>query len=328
MAKMLSRETLTVGILAILSGLIAAAGVHSYLAGLEEQPLPPPPVPPEMRNVPVAATDLPTDRVITKYDIITLRMTLERFKERYPKLDPSQVLNTLPSIVNRQLKEPVKRGEPFPATKFYLAGTGPSISQKLQPGFRAIRVQVPVTREASVRPGMFVDVYFRTKQKLAKPGQLAIPEKTLTLLKNIEVLDSDRPGSLGKASGRSKNFWYFTLAVPETKADFFSIIEDRGDLWLIPTPAGGDEPDDGSSMEVADIATLSELLGIALPRQPPPPFETVIYRRDHIQTNKFTVDGKLLTSQYSGRGTKAVDKTKTPATPAGDSPAMLPEEKE
>ena len=170
---------------------------------------------------------------------------------------------------------------------------------------------------------MFVDVFFRAKAQTAKPGQLPIPEKTLTLLRHIEVLESENPMAHGRASG-NKNQWYFTLAVPEAKADFFSIIENRGELWLVPTPAEGDEPTDGAGIEVADVSTLAELLGITAPRQPPPPFETAIYRRDKIQVNKF-VDGKLLTSHFSDRGAR-LDRTNL--TPAADSPAALPEEKE
>jgi Flp pilus assembly protein CpaB len=323
MAKMVSRETLTVGILAILTGLIAAGGVRSYLAKLEEPPPPPKQIPPTIYKVPIAATDLPVDHIMTKYDIIVLQMTSQQFGKRFSGYDPSQVLNST-SILKRQLKEPVKRGELFLSSKFYLSGTGPSIAKKLQPGYRAIRVQVPVTREAAVRPGMLVDVFFRAKAQTAKPGQLPIPEKTLTLLRRVEVLTSEPPAAHGKASGATRNEWYFTLAVPEEKADFFSIIENRGDLWLVPTPTDGDESTDGTSIEVADVSTLAELLGVTTPRQPPPPFETAIYRRDKIQVNKF-VDGKLVNSRYSDRGIKT---DKTGLAPAADSPAALPEEKE
>ena len=96
-------------------------------------------------------------------------------------------------IIDRRLKKPIKQGQPFLTTDFYLEGTGPSIAKMLQPGFRAIRVQVPDTREAGVQPGMYVDVMFRANARPAKAGQLAIPEKTLTLLRHIEVLEAERP---------------------------------------------------------------------------------------------------------------------------------------
>ena len=251
-------------------------------------------------------------------------MTPQKFEERFGKYDPTQVIRTPAVITNRQLKEPIKRGEPFLTTKFYLSGTGPSIANKLPPGYRAIRVEVPVTREAAVRPGMLVDVYFRAKSQAAKPDQLPTPEKTLRLFKHLEVLTSEPPTAHGRASGTAKNEWYFTLAVPETKVDYFSIIENRGDLWLVPTPADGDAPPEDAAQDVADVSTLSELLGVTPPRQPPPPFETAIYRRDKIQINKF-VDGKLLSKNVSERGAKP---DKNNLAPTADSPAALPEEKE
>ena len=111
--------------------------------------------------------------------------------------------------------------------------------------------------------GMRVDVMFRANARPAKAGQLAIPEKTLTLLRHVEVLEADRPLRVGRAGARApeKQQLMFTLAVPEAKADMFGIIEGRGEVWLVPTPAQGKEAADGAGAEVANAATLAESAG-------------------------------------------------------------------
>jgi Flp pilus assembly protein CpaB len=328
MAQRLSRGTLSIVLIATAVGLVAAVGVRSLLQ--QEEPIKtPPPPPPEIKTIPVAATDLPADRLLGKFDFVTLHMSVVDFKKKYPKVDPNQVLNNPLHIINRRLKEPMKRGDPFISSKFYLEGTGPSIAKRLQPGFRAIRVQVPVTREAAVRPGMYVDVYFRADSKKSGPGQLAIPEKTLILFRNLEVLESEPPGAHGKRTG-NRNEWYFTLAVPEDKADYFTIIEKRGELWLVPTPEAGSETSpEVAAIEVADVSTLTELLGIKPLPPPPAPFETAIYRRGQYQINKF-IEGKLVTTRYGERGGRYTERTNAPVStlaPA-ESPATLPEERE
>lgn len=90
MAKMVSRETLTVGILAILLALIAAGAMRSYLSKEKELPPQVKQTPPEKLNVPLAATDLPADRFVSKYDYTVEKMTRQEFAKRFPKVDPNR----------------------------------------------------------------------------------------------------------------------------------------------------------------------------------------------------------------------------------------------
>lgn len=279
-AKTMSRETLTVGIIAVVAGLAAAYGVRAYLN--QEVEVPPKPKRPAPLQVLLAATDLPADRVLDGHDIVQVPMSRQRFNRRFKQLNPEQVILNASGIISRCLKKPVKRGQPFLTSDFYLDGTGPSVANMLKPGFRAIRVQVPGTRQAGVQAGMNVDVMFRADARPAKAGQLAIPEMTLTLLRHIQVLVAELPSPPTATMARQKLL--YTLAVPEASADMFGIIEGRGDVWLVPTPPTGAA---SGGIEVGNAETLAQLLGIKPRQGPPAPFQTDIYRRGHLHVNRF-----------------------------------------
>jgi Flp pilus assembly protein CpaB len=321
MAKLISQGTMMVGILAVVAGLGAAFGVRYYLMQEEEAPAPPEKAAPLVMKVLVACTDLPADRVVSPTDVTSLPMTREQFDKQFKGVNPEEALLSVSSILHRRLREPMKKMQPFLTTKFYLEGTGPSIAKKLQPGYRAIRVEVPETRQAGVLIGMSVDVLFRANAAAGKNGQLAIPEKTLTLLRRIEVIDIERPAGARTAA---KLPLLFTLAVPEDKVDMFGVIEGRGEVWLVPTPPKDKDSAKDAGAAVANVETLQELLGLKAPPRPAPPFETAIYRRGHMQINKFA-DGKLLATRSSDVGARFDEEAKpsTHATPMP--PAIHPQ---
>lgn len=269
-------------------------------------------------SIPVAAMDLPADHVIGPGDIILTTLTQKQMNEKFKALAGETILPKVDAIVNRRLSKPVRRGQPFPANSFYLSGTGPNIVNKLQPGFRAVRVEVPNGHDGGVQPGSFTDVLFRSKAiRATRDGQPAIPETTKTLLRDIEVLQVERPmkpAALGKRPEPIGKTTTVTLAVPDTKADIFGVIAGRGEVWLEPTPK--DRSDIGVSG--AKSLTLADLLGIKPPVKtpaPPPPFETAIYLGGRLhQVNKF-IDGKLLPTSY--RAPKQRE-TPPPAVPAAE----------
>jgi Flp pilus assembly protein CpaB len=307
MAKVISKETMTVGILAVVAGLAAAYGVRTYM--IQEEAAPPAQekvAAAKIIRLPVASQDLPADRVITRGDLVELPMTMDQIKARFKGLDAAQTPLSRAGIIGRRLAKPLAQGQPFSTTGFYLEGSTPSISKKLQPGYRAIRIAVSDTHEAGVQPGMHVDVVFRATAHPAKAGQPAIPEKTLTLLHRVEVINAERPD----AKATTKKPMLFTLAVPEDKADMFGVIEGRGEVWLVPTPAKDKDGSNNSGSAVANAETLAGLLGLKVTK-PVPPFETDIYRRGHIQVNKF-VDGKLLARHSIDAGTSFDEEVKPP----------------
>jgi Flp pilus assembly protein CpaB len=309
---MITRQSLMVMIVAIVAGLAAAYALRVYLTPPEVPPAAKP-TPPRMMTVPLASENLPANRVIMSGDIVNVKMTEKQFLARFKGINADQVMASGAQIARRRLKEPVKRGQPFLTTNFYLEGIHPGVAGKLQPGFRAIRVEVPDTRDGGVQNGVFVDVLFRAKPQKAEHGQPAIPEMTTTLLRHIEVLTTDYPQPRGGGPKGEppvppeKKSVIVTLAVPEEKTNIFGIVEGRGELWLVPTPptapatAPTTAPTTASEKHTGSVSeptTLAGLLGIKPIKiiRPPPPFETAIYRGSHgPQINRF-IDGKLVLS--------------------------------
>jgi Flp pilus assembly protein CpaB len=294
-ARIVTRQTLTVGILAVLVGLVVAYSVRSYLSH-EELPVVPPPAPRPVQ-VPLASADLPADRVISQGDIALVAMTRQQIAQRFKGTDPDQILMSPQGIIGRRLKEPLTRGNPFLTARLYLDGEGPNIAKKLPPGFRAVRIKLSDTHDGGVQAGGYVDVVFRASG-FVKAGLTQIPEKTVTLLRHIEVLEVEYPkaaafrGTVRASTERGHSL--ITLAVPEDKADFFSIVEGRGELWLVPRPT--QDSGQGVTSTVSNASTLAELLGlkpVAKPTPEPPPFQTAIYRGTSYQLNSF-VNGQIV----------------------------------
>jgi Flp pilus assembly protein CpaB len=318
MASTVSRPTMAFLIIFVLAGLVVAYGVRMMLTPEAEAPPPAEAAAPPMMKVPVAVTDLPADRLVTGNDFTVMSLTAQQFKERFKGIEADQIILSTQNILHRRLREPIKRLQPFIATKFYLDGMGPSIAKKLQPGYRAIRVQVPQAREGGVLIGMSVDVMFRAKAQPAKKDQLAIPEKTLTLLRHVDVINIERPNS--RSQGRDSLL--YTLAVPESKVDMFSIIEGRGDLWLVPMPTKGQENAVAANTEVANAETLAGLLGIKAPQPAPPPFQTEIYERGRRTVNTF-VDGRLASNHVNAQQSQIMLDRPEPSSTIAPPPAPV-----
>ena len=184
----ITKGTMTIGILAILSGLLAAYGVRSLLVKKE---VPAKPAPPVIR-VPLASADLPSDRVIAAGDVSIVEMTQERFRERFKGTEFTLIMMLDKNIIGRRLGQPLNQGQPFLTTALYLEGTGPSLAEKLPPGFRAISLQVSDTHGGNAQPGTYIDVVFRAQARPARGFEPAIPEMTVTLLRHIQVLEVNR----------------------------------------------------------------------------------------------------------------------------------------
>ena len=291
-------------------------------------PRAPPPV-----NIPVATTDLPAGRLIAPGDIGTLVLTRERFNAD-PRFQGKGGIMTSPQqIVHRRLKAAVKQEQPFHMADLYLQGSGPSLSEQVEPGYRAIPLRVPHTHEGRVQPGDWVDVVFRVQPRPAKAGQPAIPEKTLTLLEHLQVLEIVAPPGPDTTELRRREtvnpqmgFSVVTLAVPVGQSDVLAAVDGRGELWLVASPDKGSQQAAALSGSAPKPTTLAELLGI---QPPPPPFETAIYRRGRVQINRF-VDGRLVVSRTGAPGLSAGDagqdlgKGAAPAEGPGEKGAINP----
>lgn len=297
--------TMTVGIFAVLFGLVGAYALRAALVR-EEAPRPPAP---KTVDVPLASYDIPAGRKITIGDMALMPMTQEDMLKR--KLPLQTLMISSEQIVGRILRNPVKQGEPFLTTNVYPEGTGPDITERLKPGLRAFTLPIDDVSSAggSVKVGSFVDVVFRTTPQPADRAtrKPAIPQTTVTLLENIEVIDVARnepaAGGGGAATqtdlrqsnkpGEKLGVRSVTLAVTLEQANMLKTAMGRGEFTL--ALRGQSDPD----LKTMNQMTLEQLLGI---KEPPPPFTTEVYRAGRRHTIQFDANGHVLDEAYGGWG--------------------------
>lgn len=175
----ISPASLSVCILAILCGLGGAYALRTYL---KEKPRLVAPAP-NPATIPIASVDLPTGRIITRGDIgLVLLRTMGDL--------PPHTIARPEDLIGRVLRTPLKPGDTFQTTSLFPEGSGPSLSRHLKPGLRAVTVPVDGlgTIGGHVRPGVIVDVLFRSTAQIDKQGFEDVPEVTVTLFEGVEVL--------------------------------------------------------------------------------------------------------------------------------------------
>jgi pilus assembly protein CpaB len=265
--RSISPGTLILGIFAVLFGLAGAYAVKKHLqAGAPEVVEPTT----TTRSVPLAVTDLPAGRTLPVGDVTVAHVT-EAQLERMPL--PDSYMGKAAEIVGRTLREAVKKGQAFDPVVFYPVGIGPSVADRLEPGQRAVTIPFDgSTADAGlITPGAIVDVLFRS----FADDQQQLPEATVTLLENVNVLAVGRETFEGAVGGGAKAKTV-TLAVAPEQAHALKVVEGRGSLTLV--LRGGD---DDASADAPAPTTLSELLGIQEPKKP---LATEIYRRGQLTT--------------------------------------------
>lgn len=274
----LSPGTVIVGIFAVLFGLVGAYAVRQSL--LPQQTEQAAPQAPPRTRVPVASGDLEPGRPITLGDVAIMQLSADQLKTASANW-PSQYMINPDQIIGRTLKEPVPRGQPFGATDFYPEGMGPTVQDRLKPGFRAVTIPIASNSPGAgmAMPGAFVDVLFRARAT----EELDFPETTMTLLESVEVLAVGENIIPGKPVDVSRGFpENVTLAVSPEQAAALKVVESRGELMLTLRSA-----DDLEQVGDIEPQTLESLLGVVV-EPTPPAITTVIYRGNSQQMNSFS----------------------------------------
>lgn len=282
--KKLSPATLLLGIFAVLFGLLGAYAVKQHLQ--REQPEQAEAEPAAKLSVPLASAELVAGRTLTAGDVMLKKMTHAEIKKQGI---PANFMMNSRQLIGRTLREPVAKGRAFATTDFYPEGTGPSVASRLKPGHRAVTIAMEDDMAAAglVTPGSAVDVIFRTTSNQKKQ----LPETTVTLLENVEVLaigqetfQGARPaGGQGRGGAASTTV---SLAVTPRQASALKTTEGHGSLSLALRG-----PDDLDIAGTVEPATLTSVLGLAEPEKP---FTTQIYRRGRLSTTVFE-DGRRST---------------------------------
>lgn len=292
----ISSGTLVLGVFAALFGLVGAYAAKQYLA---EKPVEQPSAVQVQRvSVPMATVDLPAGRTITTGDVMVRQLTWEQIQAEGL---PNRFMDKLSQLTGRTLRAGVSRGMPFTPEDLYPEGTGPSVAERLKPGYRAVSVPLDnsYVEMAMLSPGAVVDVMFRT---FANRG---VPETTVTLLESVEILaigaQSFPGGRVNSATGRQSTS--VTLACTPDQASALKVIEGRGSLSLVLR-----SPDDNRLVGNSQPQTMETLLDLPAPK---PPVMTHVYRRGHLTTSVFDEGGLVAVSESFSNVPISADTTRS-----------------
>ncbi len=272
----LSSGTLVLGVFAALFGLVGAYAAKQHLA---EKPVEARAAGVDRVTVPMAAVDLPAGRTITNADLVVRRLTWDEIRAQGL---PTEFMSSTRDLVDRTLRSPIAKGVPFAPEDLFPEGTGPSVAERLRPGYRAI--SVPLDNNSAemslLSPGAAVDVMFRTFPKGS------VPETTVTLLENVELLaigEQFFPGGRVNGTNGANRQSFVTLACTPDQASALKVVEGRGSLSLVLRG-----PDDLLAVASPAPRTLESLLDLPAPK---PAVMTQVYRAGRLSTAVFE-DGK------------------------------------
>jgi pilus assembly protein CpaB len=261
-----SPGTILVGVFAVLFGLVGAYAIRQELMKKPAEPVAVAPAPRPV-FVPVASVDLEPGRELNLSDIAMVQVLPEELEARGytgPYMRNSE------QIVGRILRAPVTKGATFFTEMLYPEGVGPSIAERVQPGFRAVTIAIASDDAVAglATPGSLVDVIFRAQAN----EEDQTPETTITLLEGVEVLAIGRtstPGAQTADETRPGRDVTVTLAVAPKQANALRVVQGRGELSLAMR-----NPHDVVAATDGSPQTLDSLLGLPRPKS----FSTEIFR--------------------------------------------------
>ena len=205
-------------------------------------------------SIVVAAKDLPVGKRVDKTDVKLA--TIDRVN-----LPKGAFLKTA-DIIDRAVSVAVTTNEPVLATKLAPKGSGEGLTALIEPGTRAISVQVNEISGVSgfIQPGTRVDVLF-TRQ--FSNGDAA----TTTILQNVKILaygkQLEAPAKVDPRDTSKPTV--ATLLVTQEQAEKLVLAMQRGKIQLVLRNALDEEiADDWTPVQAAD-------LGIEEPKKPVPP---------------------------------------------------------
>lgn len=274
--KQVSPGTVTVGVLAILFGLVAAYAARHYL---EDEPLLLAKPKPKTATIVVPRLNLPKYARIRDEDLETIQIPADNLPEGAVKMKSRALY--------RLVKTTVMAGQPLMEEDLYRVGEVPMLADQLPPGYRAVTLQVDSDSAINgmIQPESFVDVSLTVKGKHPDLGGLA----TLTLLRRVQVMATSqaRFPHPEDPRGRLRNI---TVAVTPEQANKLILAQQYGTLSCTLRSSLEDEMVVESEGE-RDLINPDVLLGLnPVPIEPIP--ETIektaqIWRNGSMQEVRF-----------------------------------------
>jgi len=249
----------------LFAGLALLLGALGVIASRMNQPTVPPPAP-KLYDVPVATADLQVGRLIAKSDFYVQKLTAEQkkaagFKDAHFSLGKD--------LIGRIVRTPIPKNKYFTLDSLYPDGTGPSISEKLRPGMRAVMIPVDAASITNLTtPDSYVDVLFRPSTTPPSDGKF-----TLTggrILERAQVLAVDQKWyaqTLPALQQSSHGGGGVTLAVTPEQAEMLKSLEPLGKFSLTAAPDAGPAP----SGAIPDAERMKQILGLNDPVPVPEP---------------------------------------------------------
>jgi Flp pilus assembly protein CpaB len=262
--KRISPATVTLGLLALVCGLVAAYIVRVSLEKPAVAQVEPPAPPAPERGVPV---------VVARWNLpLHHRVSLDDTAVVYVKRDSTHAKTGLRErgvVTGRITTKAIKAGQLLLEADMLGIGEGlPSLAERIPSGHRALTVQVDRSPVGSqkIEEGSFVDIALTVEGDHPDLGGVA----TRTLLRRVLVVDPQagpsetRNATARNAAEQAVHQSYVTVAVPPVDANKLINAERTGKLSM--TLCSREEElaaDTNDSITKRDLLGLSEL--------PPPP---------------------------------------------------------
>ncbi|QXH48801.1 Flp pilus assembly protein CpaB [Pseudomonas xanthosomatis] len=264
----------------LLAGTLLVAGSAALLVRVMLKPAPapapvvvaPPPAPPALPAVLVAARDLHPGEFIDANAVRWQQLEGEHSSLLF-FIDNK---DSLAVAVGGTVRRPLREGQPLAATMLIKPGEPGFIAAVLQPGLRAISVPTSAVASNSgmVSTGDRVDVVLsldRDKEKESAGAGSGVPRlASQTLLRNVRVLalNNITRGALTvreeqpaeKDKKRYTSFETVTLEVTPAQAERLSVAKEVGTLQLV--LRGAREPRQPMVTDGRSITTLSQATGL------------------------------------------------------------------
>lgn len=262
--KRISPATVTLGVMAIVLGLVAAYIVRQSLRQPPVVEAPPPPAPkPDLVQVVFAKNNLPKHARITADDLFVALVGKE-------SKAANGTFRNLGAAEGRITTQAIRSGQAI--RDEYLLGIGeglPDLAERLPPGHRAVTIHVQGAEGSNkFDEGDHVDLAIIVEGTHPDLGEVM----TRTLLRNVLVMDavSDRSPVRRTARPTDAAAATITVAVPPADANKLIVAERTG--TLVATLVSSKDIEAGVSLPDSDAITRRQLLGLKeLPPPPPPP---------------------------------------------------------
>jgi pilus assembly protein CpaB len=262
--RRISPGTVTVGVLAIVLGLVAA-----YVArrSMEQKP-------PARDTVPVvvARVNLNANTRIRAEDLQVANVPRAR--------SPEKALRTAAVAAGRVTKETIQAGQPVLEAQLWGIGESPALSERIPAGYRALTVNVVSPGSGLVRRDSLVDVALTVEGDLPTVGGLA----TKTLLSQVKVMEVGTRSTSRSRSDRANIS--LTLAVTPEQANKLIAAERSGTLSV--SLCGTEE--NGEAAGNGHLVTRPELLGLAPPGAALPPYRVQKWNGSSMQIIEIDAD--------------------------------------